>query len=243
MRIRSTAVIGVIAGVALLTAACTESSTPSSSSSTATQAGSGTTVAPTGGPATTRPSTSGRSTTPAALRAPRAAARSRSGTRNQEDVFPEATIGIDAAVKYVNAELGGIGGHPVVLTKCKITVEEDGQRCGTQFANDSKVSVVMTGTLLVGAKGLYDTLAGKKPVVIGNGLTTDDFTTTAGYSLFTGAVGVVGGLANYVATKVQPKPKTVAVMYGDNASAQGAVLAACSSPCSTRPGSKSPASR
>jgi hypothetical protein len=80
----------------------------------------------------------------------------------------------------------------------------------------------MTGTLLVGAKGLYDTLAGKKPVVIGNGLTTDDFTTTAGYSLFTGAVGVVGGLARYVATQVQPNPKKVAVMYGDNASAQGA---------------------
>ncbi len=80
----------------------------------------------------------------------------------------------------------------------------------------------MTGTLLVGAKGLYDTLAGKKPVVIGNGLTTDDFTTTAGYSLFTGAVGVVAGMAHYVATQVQPKPKKVAVMYGDNASAQGA---------------------
>ena len=99
------------------------------------------------------------------------------GYANQEDVFPEATIGIDAAVKYVNAELGGIGGHPIKLTTCKITVEEDGQKCGTQFVNDSNVSVVMTGTLLVGGKGLYDTLAGKKPVVVGNGLTTDDFTT------------------------------------------------------------------
>ena len=32
------------------------------------------------------------------------------GYANQEDLFPEATIGINAAVEYANAELGGIGG-------------------------------------------------------------------------------------------------------------------------------------
>jgi branched-chain amino acid transport system substrate-binding protein len=220
MRIRSTAAVGVFAAVALLAAGCTESSTPSSTSPSPTQPPSGTTVAPTGGNGSdvnqwaldyTGGSPGAASGTPITI-----------GYANQEDVFPEATIGIDAAVEYVNAELGGIAGHPVVLTKCKITVEEDGQRCGTQFANDSKVSVVMTGAQIVGAKGLHDTLAGKKPVIVGNGLTTDDFTTTTGYSLFTGAVGVVGGLAHYVATQVQPKPETVAVMYGNNASAQGA---------------------
>src|SRR5258708_16011414 len=59
--------------------------------------------------------------------------------------FPEATQGIDAAVTYVNAELGGIQGHPVQLEKCARQVEADGQRCGTQFANDNKVQLVITG--------------------------------------------------------------------------------------------------
>jgi branched-chain amino acid transport system substrate-binding protein len=221
MKIRSTAVVGVLAGVALLTSACTESSKTPATGGT-TQPTSGATVASTPGAA------GGPAVNQWALKYTGGTAGAAHGTpitigyANQEDLFPEATIGIDAAVKYANAELGGIGGHPIRLTACKITVEEDGQKCGTQFANDSSVSVVMTGTMLVGAKGLYDTLAGKKPVVIGNGLTTDDFTTTAGFSLFTGAVGVVGGLAHYVSAQVQPKPKKVAVMYGDNASAQGA---------------------
>jgi branched-chain amino acid transport system substrate-binding protein len=219
MKIRTVGAVAVLVTVALLTSGCTESSkstttdstgTPTSSDSASSTAGDATAVNRwaleyTGGTA------GAANGTPIKI-----------GYANQEDVFPEATIGIDAAVKYANAELGGIGGHPIRLTTCKITVEEDGQKCGTQFVNDSSVNVVMTGTLIVGAKGLYDTLAGKKPVVIGNGLTTDDFTTTAGYSLFTGAVGVVGGLAHFVSAQIQPKPKKVAVMYGDNASAQAA---------------------
>lgn len=220
MKIRPVVVPCMIAAVVAFTSACTESSTPKSTGTTSPSTGTGPTVSSTGGDksAVNRWAldyTGGTSTT--AHGAPVTI-----GYANQEDVFPEATIGIDAAVKYANAELGGIGGHPIRLTSCKITVEEDGQRCGTQFANDSNISVVMTGTLLVGAKGLYDTLAAKKPVVIGNGLTTDDFTTKAGYSLFAGAPAVAAGMAYYVATQVQPTPQKVAVMYGDNASAQAA---------------------
>jgi len=223
MKTRSMAVVGVVASVALLMAGCTQSSKPTGTPSTSSPTGSGPTVAP--------PSANGTNEAAVnrwALAYTGGTAGAAHGTPitigyvNQEDVFPEATIGIDAAVKYVNAELGGIDGHPIRLSSCTITVEEDGQRCGTQFANDSNIDVVMTGTLLVGGKGLYDSLAGNKPIVIGNGVTTDDFTTTAGISWFTGAVGVVGGLARYVATQMQPKPKNIAVMYGNNAAAQGA---------------------
>ena len=34
--------------------------------------------------------------------------------------FPEATAGINAAVKYVNNELGGAQKHPVVVKKCTV---------------------------------------------------------------------------------------------------------------------------
>src|SRR3954463_4033582 len=75
------------------------------------------------------------------------------GYANQEQLFPEATIGLDAAVKFANAELGGVGGHRIVVQKCNITVEEDGQSCGTQFANNPNVKAVLTGTLLSGGAG------------------------------------------------------------------------------------------
>ena len=38
--------------------------------------------------------------------------------------FPEASIGVDAAVWYINNFLGGIGGRPIELAKCIITKEE-----------------------------------------------------------------------------------------------------------------------
>ncbi|MGH9184655.1 MAG: ABC transporter substrate-binding protein, partial [Acidimicrobiales bacterium] len=63
--------------------------------------------------------------------------------------FPEATVGIEAAVRYVNEELGGAGGHPVELATCIVQSEEDGQRCGTEMANNADVSFVIVGILAV----------------------------------------------------------------------------------------------
>jgi branched-chain amino acid transport system substrate-binding protein len=210
------------AAIVLLLGACTEASTTATSNSTSA----GSTPTSAQGPTTTAKGSS--ADTDWALQYTGGKAGTASGTpfnigyANQEQLFPEATIGLDAAVKFANAELDGVDGHPIVVDKCTITVEEDGQACGTRFANDPKIRAVLTGTLLVGAQGLYAALNGKKPVLIGNGLTTTDFTTTAGFSFTAGAVGVVTGLAMYVADTYKPKPKKVAVMYGNNASAQGA---------------------
>ncbi len=214
--------VASIATLALVLGACTESSTPKATNSTTADTSGSTGTSP----ATTPGGGAADNAWAIAYTGGKAGAASgapfKIGYANQEDLFPEATIGINAAVKYANAELGGIGGHPIVLDTCKITVEEDGQSCGTRFANDASIKVVMTGTLLVGGSGLYDALKGKKPVLVGNGLTTTDFTTPAGYSLTAGAAVVVTGMAEWVATQYTPKPKKVAVMYGNNASAQGA---------------------
>ena len=100
MKIRTTAAIGVIAGVALLVSGCTESS-----KTTTTEPDEHADQLPArrhhvdAGAATTRPSTSGRSRTPAAKPARRTGTPITIGYANQEDVFPEATIGIDAAVE------------------------------------------------------------------------------------------------------------------------------------------------
>ncbi len=222
MKFRPSSLIAGVAVLAMTAAACTESSTTKTDVTTQTNAPGVTnsTGASTGG--ADSPENKWALTYTGGTAGAASGADFKIGYSNQENDFPEATIGLNAAVAYANAELGGIGGHKIVVVPCPITTEEDGQKCATTFANDSSIKVVMTGTLLVGGAGLYDGLKGKKPVLIGNGLTTTDFTTDAGVSLLTGAVGVVTGMAEWVATQYSPKPKKVAVMYGDNASAQGA---------------------
>ena len=84
-------------------------------------------------------------------------------------------MGIEAAVKYVNAELGGVHGHPVALRKCTVASAEDGTNCANDMLRDRTVSFVMTGTLVYGNQGIYDTLKGQKPVLIGIGVTSADF--------------------------------------------------------------------
>jgi branched-chain amino acid transport system substrate-binding protein len=144
------------------------------------------------------------------------------GYVNQEDFFPENTIGIEAARDYLNKELGGAGGRTIELVACKVTVAEDGAKCGTQLANDPSISVVITGTLLVGNKELYDTLNGKLPVIIGNGLTSDDFTTPAGQAFTAGSPGVVTGMGGFVVQNLTPKPTSVAILAQNNAAGKAA---------------------
>ena len=51
--------------------------------------------------------------------------------------------GINAAVKYVNEEAGGIGGHPLEVVTCYVAnTEEEGQQCGQKFANDDSIVAV-----------------------------------------------------------------------------------------------------
>jgi branched-chain amino acid transport system substrate-binding protein len=138
----------------------------------------------------------------------------RIGYANAEAVVPESTVGVEAAVEYVNAELGGIRGRPVELVECEINTPEDGARCGAQFANDDSIVMVLTGAIVFGNGEFYTALSGKKPVLIGTGGTIEDFTTTAGVSYTAGATGVVLGLAQFVIEELQPE--TVAVVATDN---------------------------
>ncbi len=137
-------------------------------------------------------------------------------------MFPENTVGINAAIEYVNTELGGFGGRPGELVMCEIIAEEDGTKCGTEMLNNDEVSFVLTGTLLVGNQPLYDVLDGKKPVIIGNAVTIADFLTTAGVGYPTGSVGVIPGMAEFAIERLDPKPTNAAIVYADNPAGQAA---------------------
>jgi len=135
--------------------------------------------------------------------------------------FPEATIGIEAAVRYVNEELGGAGGHPVELATCIVQSEEDGQRCGTEMANNDAVSFVIVGTLAVGGAAIYSILEGRKPVIIGSVSGTDDLFAADAYSFTSGGPGVLAGMATFIGTGL-PDVGKVAVVFADNPGGRGA---------------------
>ncbi|HEV7525890.1 MAG TPA: ABC transporter substrate-binding protein [Acidimicrobiia bacterium] len=138
----------------------------------------------------------------------------RIGYVNQDSLFPEATIGVNAAVAYANAELNGADGHPIQVVPCQVSTAADGASCGTTMANDDSIKLVLTGTLLNGNTELYNALNGKKAVIVGNGVTPADFTTSAGEAFVAGAPGVLAGMAKFSLTQFHPK--TVAILANDN---------------------------
>jgi len=143
------------------------------------------------------------------------------GYVSQDTILPEATVGAKAAVAYINAQLGGIGGRPIQLVECQIVTPEDGQKCGTKLANDPDIKLVITGATTVGAKELYDAVQGKASVVIANAFSTEEFVTAVGVSYTSGLPGVFSGMATYIATDL--KAKKVAVVLGDTQGGRASV--------------------
>ena len=94
-------------------------------------------------------------------------------------------------VRYVNAELGGVDGHPIVLKKCFIkSAEEEGTRCGQRMANDKRVSVVLWGGVVIGNQSFYSSL-GKKPVVGGVIVSPIDEQYKQGFGIFGSGTSVL----------------------------------------------------
>src|SRR4029079_1047331 len=90
----------------------------------------------------------------------------------QVEIGRFATNGAELAVKYVNEELGGIGGHPVQLKTCFIAAaEEEGTTCGQKLAAAASVWVIGMGGGAIGTQSFYSTIAGGKPVITGVAVT------------------------------------------------------------------------
>jgi branched-chain amino acid transport system substrate-binding protein len=69
------------------------------------------------------------------------------GLLNQEDAplgsFPDLRRGAEAAVRHVNADLGGVGGRPVRLQACATRgTAESSQACATKLAGAHPVAVI-----------------------------------------------------------------------------------------------------
>ena len=234
MRSRKISFVAGLAVLGLLAGACSEDSGSDSTSAPATEAP--TSDAPTSeAPTTDAPAASGISDEAIAhaVEYVGGTAGAASGDPyvigyvNQEGGtpgFPEASIGIDSAVWFVNNFLGGVGGRPIELAKCIITKEEDGQKCAQEMLANDAVEVVITGAMLNGSAPLLDGLKDKKPVYISNPLTTPEFLATDAFAFTPGSPGVVAGLAVFAAKFIPElegkEVNKVAVVYGDNPAGQ-----------------------
>jgi branched-chain amino acid transport system substrate-binding protein len=129
-------------------------------------------------------------------------------------IGPLATNGAQMAVNYINAELGGVDGHPLKLDTCFITsTEEEGTTCGKQFAADSKIDVIAEGGVAIGIQPFYSSIGTKTPVIVGVAVTPTDAVQPNAVILFGDATHVLGPFGTYAKNVLHAK--TAALVYPD----------------------------
>jgi branched-chain amino acid transport system substrate-binding protein len=130
----------------------------------------------------------------------------------QQAIGPLATAGAQMAVKYINAELGGVDGHPVQLKTCFITsAEEEGKTCAQQLLADKSVQVIDEGAVAIGIQSFYSTIAAAKPVIVGVAVTPVDSVQKNAVIMFGDVTHVLGPFGTYA--KQVLHAKTAALIY------------------------------
>ena len=139
------------------------------------------------------------------------------GLINQEDTpvgsFPELRRGAESAVRYVNAELGGVGGRPIRLDACATKgTAESSQACATRLVEARPVAVL--GGVDLGATGSLPVLekAGI-PYVGGSPQLGEELTAKGSYMLTGGTVADLLGEAAYALDDLNAKK--VGALYVD----------------------------
>lgn len=143
----------------------------------------------------------------------------RIGFAHSTGFFPEGDPAADAAVEFVNSELGGVGGRPLELVRCDVDSPQDGASCGARFANDESIDLVVTGLVLQGNADLYGALAGKAAALMSTPLDASDYVTPHAVSYTTGALGAGMGGAVFVNEDLQPE--TSALVVTDDVAGRG----------------------
>ena len=136
--------------------------------------------------------------------------------------FPEYTLATQAAVSYINEELGGIGadykagkpGRPIKLEVCKMAITPaDSQKCANELASKKPFAVISSLNFFGNHFAIYK--AANIPVIVGTPITALDFTSPGVYAVGGGGgcLGVHTGLIEFV-TKDLGKKK-IAVPWAD----------------------------
>jgi branched-chain amino acid transport system substrate-binding protein len=140
----------------------------------------------------------------------------RIGMINQENTplgsFPELRLGAQAAVDFINAELGGVGGRPIELVPCITSFSvEQSQACAQQFAQSDAVAVL--GGIDVTSNGSIPVLEQNQvPYVGGIPVNLDEMQSPVSFQ-FSG--GTPGAFAAFAQHALESGARKVAVTYGD----------------------------
>ena len=135
----------------------------------------------------------------------------------QQVIGADATTGSQMAVKYINTELGGIGGHPLQLVTCFIaSAEEEGTGCAQKFLANKNIHVISMGGVVIGDQSFFATLGGKLPVVSGVAALPIDGAQQNTAVLFGDGTHVLGPMGTYAKDVLHAK--TAAVIYPNDPS-------------------------
>lgn len=138
------------------------------------------------------------------------------GMVNQENTpaasFPELSQATQAAVAWVNAELGGVDGHPIKLEVCNTKFSAEGSTaCGQHFVEE-KVPAVLGGIDVFGNS--VDVLEQNGIPYVGGIPVSNQSAVDANSFQFSGGTwGSAIAFANYAATTLHAK--RVAIIYGE----------------------------
>lgn len=114
--------------------------------------------------------------------------------------FPEGTAAGEAAVKFINQNLGGIAGRPVKLVTCLVAgTESQGQSCAQQFLAQ-KLPIVVESNGAVGGASFHNTLAGQIPVLMPNPDSAIETTAKNAYGIDSAVFGTDTGFIAYAKT-------------------------------------------
>jgi branched-chain amino acid transport system substrate-binding protein len=139
------------------------------------------------------------------------------GFINQEQAavgsFPEVRADAEAAVRYVNRELDGVGGRPLKLETCATDgTPESSQACANQLRLKEPVAVI--GGVDLGAAASIPVLdAAGIPYIGGSPSLGDELTATDAFMLTGGVAADLLGQAQYALDTI--KPRRVGVVYID----------------------------
>jgi branched-chain amino acid transport system substrate-binding protein len=138
------------------------------------------------------------------------------GMVNQENTpvgsFPELSLAVQAAVDFVNEQLGGVGGRPVRVELCNTNFSAEGSTaCGQKFA-EQQVAAVLGGIDIFG--NAVDVLeANSIPYVGGIPVSGQSVTGANSFQWSGGTWGASVAFADYADTTLDVQ--RVAIMFGE----------------------------
>ncbi|MCC5953509.1 MAG: ABC transporter substrate-binding protein [Acidimicrobiia bacterium] len=138
------------------------------------------------------------------------------GMINQEETplgsFPEVRLGAQAAVDFINAELGGVDGRPLELRPCITSFDpQQSQSCAQDLVQRGAVAVL--GGLDITSNGSIPVLERNEvPYIGGIPINLDEMTSPISFQFSGGSPGAFAAFAHHAAAQGAER---VVVAYGE----------------------------